>query len=208
MPIETNSRPYRSPARRAQADETRRKMLDAARTILPTLGYEATTINAVAQEAGVAAQTVYAAFGSKRGIIAALLDDARFGEAYKDAVRQARETRNLRSRVRLAARIACRVHGAESAEIAMLHGIIGVSPELAKIEVDAEMARRDAQYDLVSLLFEAGELRPELDMDRARDVLWAFTGRDLYRMLVATRHWSAEAYERWLADLLEKELLP
>jgi AcrR family transcriptional regulator len=208
MPIEANSRSYRSPARRAQADATRRKMLDAARALLPKLGYEATTINAVADQAGVAVQTVYAAFGSKRGIIAALLDEVRFGEPYKEAVRQARGTTDLRTRLRFAASIACKVHDAERAEIALLHGIMGVSPELAQIEADAEMARRDAQLDLVSLLVEAGAVKPGLDMERARDVLWAFTGRDLYRMLVVTRRWSTEAYEHWLAALLERELLP
>jgi AcrR family transcriptional regulator len=182
-------------------------MLAAARAILSERGYEATTMNAVAERAGVAVQTVYAAFESKRGIVAALLDEARFGATYKETVRQARETNDPRSRVRFAARIACKVHEAECAEIALLLSIVGVSPELAQGEADAEMARREAQHALVILLAESEALKPGLDVERARDVLWALTGRDLFRAMVVTRRWAVDAYERWLADLLERELL-
>ena len=164
-------------------------------------------MKAVAKRAGVAVQTVYATFGSKRGIVAALLDDARFGDAYKETVRQARQTSDPRGRVRFAARIACKVHEAECAEIAWLLSIVGVSPELAHVEVDASEARRESRHALVILLAQNGALKPGLNVERARDVLWALTGRELYRALVVTREWTPGAYEGWLAALLERELL-
>lgn len=46
-----------------------------------------------------------------------------------------------------------------------------------------------------------------LSLSQARDILWAFTGRDIYRMLVIERGWTSEEYEKWLAQLLIKTLI-
>src|SRR4029079_19793168 len=66
---ETPRRAYRSDRRREQAQETRRRMLKAAGKLLAERGYAGTTIAAVAAEAGVAAETVYAAFRNKRPLV-------------------------------------------------------------------------------------------------------------------------------------------
>lgn len=47
----------------------------------------------------------------------------------------------------------------------------------------------------------------KLDEQMSRDILWAFTGRDLYRLLVIERGWTSDAYEQSLARTLEKVLL-
>ena len=70
-----NTRPYKSQRRREHAQETRARILESARRLFLKTGYGSTTIGAIAADAGVAAQTVYAGFGSKRGIIFALLDE-------------------------------------------------------------------------------------------------------------------------------------
>jgi AcrR family transcriptional regulator len=78
-----NARTYRSPSRAKQASETQTRILDAAMGLFQKKGFDGTTIDAIAAEAGVAAPTVYAAFKSKRGIFMALLDSARFGQRYQ-----------------------------------------------------------------------------------------------------------------------------
>lgn len=65
------ARKYSSPTRERQASQTRTNILDATQRLLMDRGYAKTTIEAIAQEAGVAKQTVYAVFQSKRGIVAA-----------------------------------------------------------------------------------------------------------------------------------------
>jgi hypothetical protein len=45
-----------------------------------------------------------------------------------------------------------------------------------------------------------------LSLSKARDILWAFTGRDLYRMLVIERGWTSDEYEKWLLELLKATL--
>src|SRR5689334_21341233 len=70
-PVKT-TRTYNSPRRREQAEATRAKLLDAARTLFERQGYAATTIAQIAAEAGVALKTVYVAFETKSGILRAL----------------------------------------------------------------------------------------------------------------------------------------
>src|SRR5580693_6965427 len=86
--VTEEKRVYDSPARQRQADETRRRIADAARKLLEEIGYAGMTIPAVAKAAGVAVPTVYAIFGSKKGIVSELLDAARFGEAYHALIGQ------------------------------------------------------------------------------------------------------------------------
>src|ERR687884_2044258 len=65
-------RAYDSPRRRAQAAATRRDILDAAQRLFERRGYAATTMGAIAAEAGVALKTVYVAFETKSGLLRAL----------------------------------------------------------------------------------------------------------------------------------------
>src|ERR1051326_2705000 len=78
MPVKT-PRPYHSPQRQQQAQGTRQQIVDGAGRLFTQDGYFGTTIEAIAQEARVAVPTVYAAFGSKRAILSALIDVAIFG---------------------------------------------------------------------------------------------------------------------------------
>lgn len=200
-------RAYHSPARQRQADATRRQILAAARGLLAVHGYEDTTIDAIARAAGVAAPTVYAAFGSKRGIVAGLIHQARFGPAYETAVTAALTTADPAQRLALAAKIARTVYEGEHAELDVLRGAGVVAPELAALEREGELDRREKQRPLVEALAAAGQLRGDLDVERARDVLWAMTTRELFRLLVHARGWSAERYERWLASTLAAALV-
>ncbi len=49
--------------------------------------------------------------------------------------------------------------------------------------------------------------KESVTFSKIRDIHWAFTGRDFYRMLVVERGWSSDEYEKWLADLLIQTLL-
>ncbi|MCY1009855.1 TetR/AcrR family transcriptional regulator [Nannocystis pusilla] len=201
------ARPYHSPARRRQADATRQQILAAARTLLAAHGYEDTTIDAIARAAGVAAPTVYAAFGSKRGIVAELINQGRFGPAYETAVTAALTTEEPAERLAFAAKIARTVYEGERAELELLRGVGVVAPELAALEREGELDRREAQRGVIEALAEAGQLREDLDVEAARDVFWALTNRELFRLLVLERGWSADRWQEWLAGMLTSALL-
>ena len=115
-------RPYKSLVRQRQAGDTRRRIVDAARQLLQSAGYDGMTIEAIAQRAEVSAQSVYAVFRSKTGILTELLDQSTFGDEYEEAVRQALSARDPETRLRLAAGIARQIHEPLSAAFDLLRG--------------------------------------------------------------------------------------
>ncbi|MEM9103942.1 MAG: hypothetical protein AAGB12_16660 [Pseudomonadota bacterium] len=52
-----------------------------------------------------------------------------------------------------------------------------------------------------------GVFPKSLPKEKARDILWTFTGRDFYRMLVVERKWSPDEYEKWLSNMLINTLV-
>jgi len=203
----SDKRAYQSQIRQRRADETRVQIADAARSLFLAHGYEGTKIDAIAAEAGVASQTVYAVFRSKKGILKEIIERARFGPAYQELVRQALETTEPAERLRLAANIARQVYDSEQTEAALLRGAGVVAPELAKMGQEREIRRFKAQKATVKVLLESGKLRDHLKESKVRDILWTLTGREIYYMLVIERGWNSNEYERWLADLLITSLL-
>src|SRR5271163_3207266 len=69
-------RPYDSTRRRESAQQTRMRIAQSGRALFAQLGYGATSIEAIANLAGVAVPTFYATYGSKRALLFALLDAA------------------------------------------------------------------------------------------------------------------------------------
>src|SRR5215218_8523506 len=70
-PVKAKRR-YDSTRRRAQAEATRGDILEAARRRFERDGYAATSMEAIAADAGVALKTIYVAFGTKSGVLRAL----------------------------------------------------------------------------------------------------------------------------------------
>lgn len=137
------------------------------------------TIEAIAQHAEVSAQTVYAIFKSKARILPALLDQSTFGSDYEELVRQALSAAEPETRLRLAARIARKIHEAQSSAFDLLRGAGVLAPKLAKLEAERGRLRYERQKDMINSLGEAGRLRKELNHATARDIFWMFTARDV-----------------------------
>jgi AcrR family transcriptional regulator len=200
-------RRYKSLVRQRQADETRRRIVEAARQLLQREGYAGMTIEAIAQRAEVSAQSVYAIFKSKTGVLIALLDQSMFGLEYDEVVRKALGARDPETRLRLAANVARQIRGAQSAAFDLMRGAGVVSPELAKLERQRERLRYEKEKGMITFLRDAGRLRPGLSHKAARDIFWMLTGGDVYRMLVRERGWSPQKYQNWLANTLVHSLL-
>src|SRR5262245_36692981 len=105
--VNTKSRrPYRSTLRAAQTALTRERVLAAALRLMGERGYSATPIADIAAEADVAVDTIYKAFGSKLGVVEALMDAAR-----PDAAIEAMRLRWDAAAGRPADQLAAYVHG-------------------------------------------------------------------------------------------------
>lgn len=208
MTMNLNSRRrYHSPARRHQAEDTRRRLLEAARDRFRSAGYAGTTIEAIAADAGFSVKTVVAAFASKRGILAALVDPLLSPQVSSEVLDELRSTPHPRERVGLAARLTRRVYEIMAPEFDLLYGASGIAPELAEVARQVGARRRANQQLLISFLVERGRLRRDLSPDEALDILWTLTSYDLFRMLVQDCGWLPDRYEAWLAEVLAQRLL-
>jgi AcrR family transcriptional regulator len=168
--VKAEKRSYKSLVRERQAGDTRRRIVDATRQLLEREGYAGMTIEAIARRAEVSAQSIYAIFKSKTGILKELLDQSTFGAGYEELVQQALGAPKPEVRLRLAARIARQIHDAQSSTLDLLRGAGVLAPDLAKLEDERECLRYERQEQMILSLHEAGRLRPELDYQSARDV--------------------------------------
>src|SRR5258706_5489928 len=149
-------RPYKSLVRQRQAGDTRQRIVEATRQLLQSEGYSGMTIEAIAQLAEVSAQSVYAIFKSKTGILIELLDQATFGADYEDAVQKALSASDPETRLRLAAPIAPQIHDAPNAALDLLRGAGGLGPPTAEIGTQRGKLRDDKPGKKMTFLPSAG----------------------------------------------------
>ena len=203
----TKKRPYQSLVRERQADDTRRRIVEATRQLLQTEGYDGMTIEAIARRAEVSAPSVYAIFKSKTGLLIALLDQSMFGADHEEVVRQTLSATDPETRLRRAAAVSRQIRSTQSAAFDLMRSAGVVAPELAKLEQQREHLRYEKEEGMINFLRDTGALRPGLRHKTARDIFWMLTGGDVYRMLVSERGWSPQKYQNWLAETLVGSLL-
>lgn len=83
MTGDAGSNPGAARARRTQKEATRQRVLDAARELFDTHGYQGTTIREIARHAGVAVGSVFTTFASKGEILSEVMQsrlDGLYGE--------------------------------------------------------------------------------------------------------------------------------
>ena len=200
-------RPYHSRARHRQAEETRRRILAATRELFASRGYAGTTLEAIAEIAEVSPKTISAVFGSKRAILAEVVNPDAFGSRVQQLLDELRATADPWRRVSLVAQITRQAYEPLTSSLELLRTAGAVAPELADLAQQVEARRRRNQARLIASLHEQGVLRSGLSFEEATDVLWALTSYDVYRMLVVEQSWEPERYETWLAQLLVQHLL-
>lgn len=200
-------RAYRSAARARGAEETRHAVLASALRLFSTRGLDRVTLTRVAARAGVGDSTVYALFGSKEGILRALMSEALFGPRYREATARQETITDPVARVLETASVARTIWVAESAELGLLRGASAFAPSLKRIEQEFERRRFELQRARVVALSKAGRLVPGLTVADARRILWALTNRETFTGLVETGGWSPAKYERWLRSAISRLLV-
>lgn len=200
-------RVYVSEARVAQAALTKGRILEAAKKLFQTDGFEFVTIEKIAKEAGVSAPTIYSLFQSKRGLLRSLMDEALPTEQFLALVEKGKGEKSAKKRLAISAQIARQIYDAERSQMDLFRGAAVLAPEFKELEEERERRRYTRQESTIVQMGEEGVLAKGLTVTRARDILWAFTGRDLYRMFVVEKGWSSDEYEEWLAQILIKNIL-
>jgi TetR/AcrR family transcriptional regulator, regulator of autoinduction and epiphytic fitness len=199
-------RRYHAPQREAQAAATRRRILDAARRRLTGDGWTGATMTSIAADAGVAVQTVYAIFGSKGAILAALLDDVEVAAADADDVGDDVSAGPVEQLRRVVA-FNRRLFELGGMLIDVAQGSRAVDPDLSANVAEGHRRRREAQRPIVERWAARGALRAGLPAEDALSMLWTMTSPDVHRLMTADGNMTGDVYEAWLTGLLTRELL-
>jgi AcrR family transcriptional regulator len=198
----TPRRRYRSTRRAEQAQETRSALLQAATTLFTTRGWSATGMRDIAEEAGVATETVYSHFRSKTELFQRVADAAVGGDEAPVTVAERPEFALIgegtrAERIAAAAHLTTQIHSRTS-------GLNKVLREAATGD-EAIAAMLSAARERQRLDVEAGAalLMGRVPAANERDGLWALLSVEVYLLLVEVTGWSPAAYEAWLAETLE-----
>jgi TetR/AcrR family transcriptional regulator, regulator of autoinduction and epiphytic fitness len=214
MAIEDKRRPYEMSNRARQARETRRRIVDAAAGLFVREGYSATSINAIAEEAGVAVPTVYASLRSKANILRAVVeltvrgDDESKPLASRTAWRRIERQHDPRKLLRRFARLHRQICDREAAVFAQLEAAAGADAEATQLLAEHDERRHQTQSRLADTLARRDQLKRDLTTREAADAIWTLASERTYLALVRDRGWKPANYERWVADQLVAALLP
>ena len=201
-----------SDGRRQRSRRTRTRIVESAARLFVDRGYVATTIEAVADLAGVAAQTVYYVFGTKRNLLGAVLDASIAGDVEPVAVLERPWVDTLEAEQDPAAAVRHLVE-ATAAIVARTSPIYEVvrrassDPEVGALLDDNRRRRRADQRRLIEIFWSAGHLRPELDVDTAADVVYALLNEEVFQLLTGDCEWSIERFQHWATSLMMQQLI-
>jgi AcrR family transcriptional regulator len=205
-------RRYDSSGRQAQARRNREAILDAAQRQFLEGGYAATTVTAVAAEAGVSVETVYKAFGGKPGLIRAIYERALAGRepipAFQrsDAMRE-RET-DPREIMRNWGTFVSELAPVGAPIVRLVRAAAASDPDMAALLKASNDDREQRARHHARFLKQRGYLRQGISLAQATDILWTCTSDELYDLLVTQRGWSLPRFARFLADFMITALLP
>lgn len=199
-------RGYRLGKRVESVEQTRERILAAARDLLVRNGYRSMSLEEVARVADVARATIYYQFGSKAGLLEALVADIerRAGQA---AVVDAVEVSDPVAALRQAFAMGCRFWAAEHPLVQRLTGLAAVDDDVRRVLGEVEGHRLPLLTRLVERLSAAGRLSPDISPDRALDVLWVLSSFGAFDQLFAERHLTVAAASDVLADVAVAALL-
>ncbi|MFF1398981.1 TetR/AcrR family transcriptional regulator [Streptomyces sp. NPDC058287] len=210
MPSTRGRKPYDSTLRAAAARRTRTAVVQAFGELLVADGYRAATIRAVADRAGVSAETVYKTFSGKQGLIKALWDITLAGDDEPVAMIDREQAREVFAADEPATKMwlfAGCVRAIHERVTPLATLLAEAGPEGAAVLATGEQERRTSVRAFVDHLADRGALRTGTDPVHAADACWALTTTAVFSKLTIEAGWDGAAYQRWLADMLTATLL-
>ena len=200
-------REYASAKRTAQAAGTRMAITQAALRLFTSNGYVATTIQAVADEAGVAVQTVYAVFGNKRELLRQVLETAVSGTeaSISHQLSVIADEPEPRRRVEIDAAFSVEIAKRVAPIMRVLREAASADPEFATTMAEITAQRRKEMKATAQCL--AGAQGLKIPLEQAIVTLYVLYNPEVFTTLTVDLGWSEKRYERWLADTLYRTLL-
>lgn len=206
-------RRYRSPLREGQAEATRQAILDAASRLFIEDGYGATSIDAIAEAAGVSRATVFTSVGGKPVLLKTAYDVALVGD--DEAVPLPERPRSMLIRaepvaaryLELYAELITEMAGRLAAIYEAVRGAAGSDPEVRAVWEKIQTERRIGAAHVVDDIVARHALRSDIDPAVAADLVWVLNDPGLFHMLVQRARWTPDRFQAWLTEALRRELL-
>ena len=208
-------REYDSSRRQAQASETRRHILEAARTLFMERGYAGATAEGIAAEAGVAAQTIYAIFKNKKRMLVSLMnvspttgveDHSPMPE--RPSVQAVAQEHDRHRQLEMFAQVVAANLDQAAVVSEIMSDAAKTEPDFNRILQKLNKQRLEHMTLAVEQFAANGPFRERMDEVHARDTVWTLTSPEVFLLLTQGRGWSKEKYAEWLADMLTRALLP
>ena len=206
-------RTYKSTRRQAQATQTRRLIVEAARALFDQRGYASTTIEAIAQEAGVAPETVYAAFGSKQAILRRLFEVTLVGDdepvplLERPDMQANLQSTDPRAMIHRFAQEMFNIMSRMSPIFLLMRTTAKSDPEIAAMLERVYKDRMGGMGMFVNRLRQIAPVRQDVSPDHVTATVWAISSAEVFELLVRVQGWPEEQYVHWLGDALERLLL-
>jgi len=192
--------------------QTRRRILEAAYELFVDQGYGATTLQGVAERAGVAVQTIYFAFGNKPSLLKELADVTIAGDDepvptlqrtwFREALAAGTAEAQLRKHVRGTCDILARV----APIMDVLRAAATQDPSVATLWQQDSDPRLEVHTAAARSLVAKPGARSGLTVEHAADLLFGLLSPQLYLLFVRDRGWTAELWEQWVYDTLHAQL--
>ncbi|MEU5655203.1 helix-turn-helix domain-containing protein [Streptomyces sp. NPDC047737] len=201
------------PDKRAERSRrTRDKIVAAARDLFVAQGYGATSLQEVADRAGVAVQTVYFVFGNKRALFKDVVDTSIAGDTEPVATMQRDWFRTACAEPTAAGQLRAHVRGVREilGRVAPIMPLIAAAsatdPEIAAQWPAGPDPRYTVQHAAAEALTSKPDARSGIDTARAADLLYGLLSPELYLVFVRDRGWSPEVWEEWACASLTAQL--
>ena len=193
----------RSTYRQRQAQATRDLIADTARRLFAADGYGATSMEAIAREAGIAVRTVYAAFGAKREILSLICERWLEQAAARELAGQVLAEPDPARRLRGAAHWLRVLYSAGFDVVLIFEAATDESPETRAL-LRSKLAGRNQVMDAIIASLD-GHLT--IPVPQAQAMYRALAAPGVYQELVEESGWTPEDFEHWVADTLQRNLM-
>jgi AcrR family transcriptional regulator len=209
----TGSVKGKKPTRAEQARATRRRIIAAAAARFVADGYGATRLDQVAEDAGVAVQTVYFHFGNKRTLLKEALDVAAVGDDEPIPLMDRPWIKELQEQTDPVRVVELWTAGGRTILdrigplMRVVRGATSTDPEVAAQWDTNQSQTRAAHAFLIGLLAELGALKPGLDADQARDIAFVLGNAETFLQFTDVCDWTADEWQNRTTGLLTAALL-
>ncbi|WP_406238840.1 TetR/AcrR family transcriptional regulator [Nocardia sp. NBC_01009] len=197
----------------AKSRETQRRIRTAAGELFVERGYGNTSLQDIADHAGVAVQTIYFTFRNKRNLLKELVDVTVAGDEESLATMdrpwftRAMDAKTAQEHLLAHVEGATAILGRVALITDVLHAAASIEPELDALRRQGLDQRYTVQEASARALLDKPGAVSTMTADQAADVLFAVLSPELYLLFVRDRGWSADRWERWAGTTLCAQLL-